>query len=241
MFSGYLRTFHGHFEPRRAQRLLHQQQHRLRGINNRRKHRTNYRTTFSMSGLVGRTEIATADIADTSETVRPCVRKHGGHRNFPSIWNLTCSKRVRSQNFLCWQAARPRPVRLASAPVRTKWSNDNDVVEFFSLRGGPASVRANDMTPIAQRSGAGLLFLAAFLGRLRMMLLVSQSHSDVGTQDAGSTRPHGARSVMCSKRRVLIHDVKTAPFLCPPYFTVQNMWLESGKQDGGGGDIAPRK
>ena len=45
-------------------------------------------------------------------------------------------------------------------------------------------MRANDMAPIAQRSGTGLLFLAAFLGRLRMMLLVSQSHSDVGTQDA---------------------------------------------------------
>ena len=41
---------------------------RLRGINNRRKDRTNSRTTFSMSGFVGRTEIATADIADTSET-----------------------------------------------------------------------------------------------------------------------------------------------------------------------------
>ena len=65
------------------------------------------------------------------------------------------------------------------------------------------------MAPIAQRSGTGLLFLAAFLGRLRMMLLVSQSHSDVGTQDAGSTRPPGARSVMCSERRVLIHHVKT--------------------------------
>ena len=75
-----------------------------------------------------------------------------------------------------------------------------------------ASVRANDMVPIAQRSGTGLLFLAAFLGRLRMMLLVSQSHSDVGTQDAGSTRPNLARSVMCSERRVLIHDVKTVPF-----------------------------
>ena len=41
---------------------------RLRGINNRRKHRTNSRTTFSMSGFVGRTEIATVDIAYTSET-----------------------------------------------------------------------------------------------------------------------------------------------------------------------------
>ena len=85
-------------------------------------------------------------------------------------------------------------MRLANAPVRTKWSTESATLWLSS--GGPASVRANDMVPIAQRSGTGLLFLAAFLGRLRMMLLVSQSHSDVGTQDAGSTRP----KVSCARK-----------------------------------------
>ena len=88
---------------------------RLRGINNRRKDRTNSRTTFSMSGFVGRKEIATADIADTSETasllsVHVC-EKMGESGIFPP--------------FGTWQAARPRPVRLASARVRTKWSNES--------------------------------------------------------------------------------------------------------------------
>ena len=102
------------------------------------------------------------------------------------------------------------------------------MVEFFSLRGGPASVGANDRAPISQRSGTGLLFLAAFLGRLRMMLLVSQSHSDLGTQDAGPTRPH----VLCSKRQVLIHDVKTAPFSLSTLFRRSEHVVGIGKASG---------
>ena len=82
IFANFFMAISSHDEPRAC---YFSNSTRLRG-NNRRKHRTNSRMTFSMSGFVGRTELATADVADTSETgsppVRPCVRKNGRKLEF---------------------------------------------------------------------------------------------------------------------------------------------------------------
>ena len=135
MFSVYLRTFHGHFEPRRAQSLLLQQQHQTQG-----QQQEKAQDEFSNDVLHVRfcRKNGTSDsgsrrhLGDRLPPVRPCVRKNGRNWNFPSIWNLTCSKRVRFPNFWRWQAAGPRPVGLASAPAITKWSIESATLSLSS-------------------------------------------------------------------------------------------------------------